>query len=102
MATATSQSAGRANITTGSLTGANAAVDVELGFTPRHIRLINVTDAITYEYIEGMAATTTMKTVTAGTFTADTNSILVVDGNGFTIAAAAAITAKKLVWVASA
>lgn len=102
MATATSQSGGMANIATGSFTGAGAIVDVDLGFVPRYIKFVNVTDRITHEFIEGMAATTTLKAVAAGTLTADTTSALVVTDNGFTISAAAAIDAKACTWVAMA
>lgn len=97
---ATSQSSGHANIATGSFTGAGAAVDLELGFNPRYIKLFNMTDAMTYEFCEGMAATQTLKTVTAGTTTVDANSIIVPDQNGFAIAAAGAVNAKAFAWVA--
>lgn len=100
MATATTQSGGKANVATGSFTGGGAEVDVELGFTPRYIKFVNVTDRTVFEFIEGMAATTTLKTVAAGTVTADTTSALVVDANGFTISAAAAVDAKAITWVA--
>lgn len=97
---ATSQSGGKANIATGSFTGAGAEVDIELGFNPRFIKLYNVTDATTYEFCEGMPSGATFKTVTGGAQTADTNSIIVPDVNGFTVAAAGAVSAKDIVWVA--
>lgn len=100
MVTATSQSQGMANVATGSFTGAGAAVDVDLGFVPRYVKLINVTDRTTYELVEGMAATTTLKAVAVGTMTADTASEIVLTDNGFTIAATAAVAAKACVWVA--
>lgn len=100
MVAATSQSAGMANVATGSFTGAGAIVDVDLGFVPRYIKFVNVTDRTIFEYMEGMAATTTLKAVAAGTLTADTTSALVVTDNGFTISAAAAVSAKACTWVA--
>ena len=45
---------------------------VELGFRPRYIKLVNATDRTTYEWHEGMASGTTIKTVAAGTRTLDT------------------------------
>lgn len=45
---------------------------VKLGFRPRYIRLINATDRTAYEWFEGMASGTTLKTVAAGTVTLDT------------------------------
>jgi hypothetical protein len=97
---ATSQSGGRADIATGSFTGAGAEVDVELGFTPRYIKIMNMTDATTYEFCEGMADTQTMKTVTGGAMTVDTNSIIVPDAQGFVVAAGGAANGKDIVWVA--
>lgn len=102
MAKATTQSGGRANVATGSFTGAGVAVDVELGFTPRYIKLMNITDVIGAEYVEGMPAGTVLITVTAGGETADTNSLIVVDENGFEVAAGAALDTKEYVWMALA
>jgi hypothetical protein len=45
---------------------------VKLGFRPRYIKLVNATDRTTYEWHEGMASGTTIKTVAAGTRTLDT------------------------------
>lgn len=98
---ATSQSWGRANIATGSFTGGGSEVDVELGFMPRFIKLINTTDVIIYEFIEGMADTATLKSVSAGANSVDTGSMLVPDANGFTVAAGAAVNGKDIVWMAA-
>ena len=43
-----------------------------LGFRPRYIKLVNATDRTIYEWFEGMASGTTLKTVAAGTVTLDT------------------------------
>lgn len=102
MAEATTQSGGRANIATGTFTGAGAAVDVELGFTPRYIELINVTDAIIQKHIEGMPSGSVLNTTAAGANSIDTGSLLLIDTNGFTVGAGAAISAKEYVWMASA
>lgn len=100
------QTNGVTNYATGSFTGAGEAVDVMCGFTPRVVRVVNVTDLITDEKYEGMAATEAVHTVAAGTRTLDTNSLITFadpddDGfRGFVIAAAAAISAKVIYWEA--
>lgn len=45
---------------------------VKLGFRPRYVKLVNATDRTVYEWFEGMASGTTLKTVAAGTKTLDT------------------------------
>jgi hypothetical protein len=61
------------------------AVSIELGFKPRYFVWENLTDRIKYEWFEGMASGTTIKTVAAGTRTLDTAdvAIQVSDGSGF-------------------
>lgn len=104
--TATSNSEGVVNMAVGSFTGAGADVDVTLGFKPRYIKLINLTDRTTYEITADMVASHALKTVAAGTTTDDTAGILLRDGQssagyrGFFVPAAIAITAKALHWVA--
>lgn len=107
MAVATSKSQGIVNCSTGSFTGAGAIVPVTLGFIPRYVQLINVTDQITQTWVEGMAANTTLNTVAAGTLTANTAGLIVPKGSaaadtyrGFAVAAAAAVNAKLYVWAA--
>lgn len=100
------QTYGITNRAMGKFTGAGAAVTVDVGFTPRVVRVINATDRITDEKYDQMAATEVIHTVAAGTRTLDTNSLITfadpaVDGvRGFTIAAAAAISAKVIYWEA--
>jgi hypothetical protein len=78
-----------------------ADVTIELGFAPRYFRWVNETDRIEYEWYEGMAADTTIKTVAAGTRTLDTaDAAINVDGSTVTVAAAAAIADKQCRWVA--
>lgn len=104
---ATSDAYGIVNMSMGSFTGDGTITTVTLGFVPRRVELINVTDRISQLYQEGMAATTTLNTDAAGARTANTSSLIVPKGSaatdtykGFSIAAAAAVSAKAYVWVA--
>lgn len=56
-----------------------AVLTVSPGFRPRYFRLENATDRIAFEWMEGMAATNSIKTVAAGTRTLDTTSAIVPD-----------------------
>jgi hypothetical protein len=98
--TATSESAGVVNFSSGSITSDNTAATVTLGFTPRWVKVVNSTDVIVWEKLEGMAAANSVKTVTAGTTTIDTGSAILLATGGFTISATAAGNAKALSWVA--
>lgn len=98
----TSQSAGMANIATGSFTSDNTITEVNLGFQPRWVKVFNETDVIVWEWFEGMSATISIKTVTAGTTTADTTTAITQDADGFTLAAATVGNAKAIRWVAGA
>lgn len=53
---------------------------VKLGFLPRHVKLIDATNRISYEWYEGMAADSAIKQVAAGTTTLETS-------NGITVSA---------------
>lgn len=53
---------------------------VKLGFVPRHVKLIDATNRISYEWYEGMAADSAIKQVAAGTTTLETS-------NGITVGA---------------
>lgn len=81
-----SQSAGVVNLATGSYVGDHASGDgsgaysvaVSIGFTPRYVRLQNMTTGDMYEWMEGMAATKTLFTNHTGpAVTIDTNSVIV-------------------------
>lgn len=103
----TSQNGSVTNIATGSFTGDGTVTTVSLGFKPRRVELINVTDRISQIWQEGMAATTTLNTDAAGARTANTSSLIVPRSpdagdsyRGFSIAAAAAVSAKVYVWIA--
>jgi hypothetical protein len=83
--------------------GTPALATLTLGFTPRYVCWLNATDRIQYEWFDGMAAGTTLKTVAAGTRTLDTaDAAISVDGGTVTIAAAAILQSKANYWVATA
>lgn len=48
-----------------------------LNFTVRYFQLVNLTDSITHEWYEGMAAGTTVKTIANGTRTLDTVDVAI-------------------------
>lgn len=100
------QAAGICNYASGNFTGAGAAVTVDCGFTPRKVRVLNLTDRIEDEKQLGMSATEVLHTVAAGTRTLDTGGHLAfadpeTDGyRGFSMIADVAISAKDLFWEA--
>lgn len=99
--TPTSHSAGIVNFASGSFTSDNSITVVTLGFTPRWIKVVNSTDVIVWEKIEGMAAAASVKTVTAGTTTVDTGGAITVNTDGtISLSAATVGTAKAISWVA--
>jgi|ERR1035437_916334 hypothetical protein len=75
------------NVATGRyLTDATAAaIVITLGFTPRYVRVVNVTSLDAEEWFEGMAAASAVKAVAAGTTTLITSNGITVSGNIFTI-----------------
>lgn len=75
--------AGRITFGADSITAADYVVQV-LGFTPRYIKVENVTDRISTEWYEGMAADTCIKTAAAGTKTIETTNkgLTVCDSDG--------------------
>lgn len=98
---ATSRSAGVVNFASGSFTSDNTATVVNLGFTPRWVKVINSTDVIVWEKIEGMAAANSVKTVTAGTTTVDTGSAILINTDGtITLSSTAVGSSKAISWVA--
>lgn len=98
---AISQAMGVGNFASGSFTSDNTATIVKCGFKPRWIKVVNSTDVIVWEKLEGMAAANTVKTVTAGTTTIDTTSGILINTDGtITISAAAVGNAKAISWVA--
>jgi len=53
--------------------GTPGALVLIVGFKPTYVKWVNLTDRTTYEWYEGMANGTTVKTVAAGTVTLDTD-----------------------------
>lgn len=99
--TATSNSSGIVNFATGSIDPTdNTVITVTTGFRPRHVRVVNEDLVTVWEKFEGMLATTTIKTVTAGTTTIDTTSGIVFTDSGFTILAAAGGDGDNVHWAA--
>jgi hypothetical protein len=78
-----------------------AAVTLTLGFTPKYVLWLNATDRDGWEWFDGMADGTTLKTVAAGTRTLDTSDAAIdVDGGTVTIPAAILEQNKQYYWVA--
>lgn len=105
---ATSQAQGICNFATGSITSANLAIDVTLGFQPRHVRVFNETDVIMWEKFEAQAAANSVKTTNVAVMTKDTGSAILIKGGnvdgdtyrGFQISSTAAGNSKVLHWAA--
>ena len=74
-----------------------AAAVAELGFKPRYVRIENVTDRIALEWFEGMTSGHALKTVAAGTRTAETSGGVSVAGANISFAPA---QNKQYRWVA--
>ena len=66
----------------------SAAGSVTLGFVPRKVEVLDITNANKYEWNDQMAAASMFKTVTAGTFT-------YVSSNGITVAGPSSATASQ-------
>ena len=87
----------------GYFTGTGDAVVIATGFQPTRVRVIDETDVIIWEWDRGLAATHTIKQVTAGTTTVDTTSAIVVStdlaGNStVTLSAALAVSGSNLIY----
>ncbi|WP_423459970.1 hypothetical protein [Ottowia sp. VDI28] len=82
---------------------ATDSLRVACGFTPRYVRIVNVTDRIEAEWFDGMDANSCLKTVAAGTRTLEVtggNGGITVDRQGFRIlqnATLAVIAASKTI-----
>ena len=77
---------------------AAVATTFQVGFLPRVVRLINVTDSIMDEWFDGMAADTAVHTLAAGTRSLLGSGGITVGataGGGFVTLAAALIIASK-------
>lgn len=69
----TNFASGRITFGADAITAADYVVQT-LGFTPRYIKVENVTDRISAEWYEGMAQDTCVKTAAAGTKTLETTN----------------------------
>lgn len=77
---------------------AAAVTTFQVGFLPRVVRLMNITDLLMDEWYDGMAADTALHTVSAGTRTLLGSGGITVGataGGGFVTLAAALIIASK-------
>jgi len=106
-------SEGIVNHASGSVTtdaGAAADTTIQLGFMPRVVRWVNLTDRISLEWYQDMAANSAVRTVAAGTRTLDVASGVTVNGssgtatnaNSFTIKLADIPASKSFAWEAIA
>lgn len=82
--------------------GAAAATTFTLGFAPRKVRFVNLTDRIVDEWFEGMASASSLHTVAAGTVTLETTNGIAVSGNTFTVTATTMVASKTFYWEANA
>lgn len=98
---ATTNAAGIARSTSGTFTGDGTITEVILGYTPQHVKVVNQTDVVVMEKFGTMADTTIVNTVTAGTTTINTGSLITIAENGFSVAIAAAGSGDVCHWVAS-
>lgn len=83
----------------GTITGEGEALTLNVGFNASRVRLVNLTDRISYEWFKGSPNGTTLKTVAAGTRTLDTGDAAIsVDGKEVTLSAAALISGKSFAY----
>lgn len=87
-------------------TGTVAAMDVDLGFKPRYVKVVNVDGLAMMEWFEGMANASAVKTVDSGSNATDivkltSNGITVTDF-GFTIGldTDVVVTSEQISWLA--
>jgi hypothetical protein len=75
---------------------------IQLGFVPRYVRVVNLTDRITDEWFEGMAQASSLHTVAAGTMTLETTNGISVSASSFTLTAVTLVASKTFYWEAAA
>ena len=82
--------------------GAAAALTIPVGFLPRYVKFVNLTDRITNEWFEGMASASSLNEAAAGTKTLETTNGIAVSAtnNSFTLTAATMVASKTFYWVA--
>lgn len=81
---------------------AGVAIDqtFTVGFTPRVVRWHNLTDRISDEWFEGMAADSALETVAAGTRTLETSGGITVAAGSFTVDSTLVVASKTFAWEA--
>ena len=79
---------------------AAAAVTETLGFEPKHIYFVNLTDRIEDEWFYGMDSASSLHTVANGTSTLETTNGIAVSGNTFTLTATTMVASKTFYWEA--
>lgn len=83
-------------------TDATAAADTSfnIGYTPRYVRLINLTDGNQLEWFEGMAADSAIATTQAGAATVITSNGITVNSTiaGFSVKAASIPASKTFTY----
>ena len=76
--------------------GTPALKTITLGFLPRYVRWLDDTSRVMWEWYEGMADGTTLKTAAAGTRTLDTADVgITVNDAALTVTIAAAVIAQN-------
>lgn len=81
----TRQSGGVTNFASGSFTSSGVAAIVTLGFVPRYVKVVNSTDALVWEKLEGMAAADSVNALPGTTGASDTVTQLVDTGSAILI-----------------
>ena len=97
--TATSKTGTILNCISGSFTSDGNATIVTLGFTPRFCKIVNSSDTIVWDKLEGMAAANCVKT-TATTESIETSSDILFAAGTMTLSATLVGTTKAISWVA--
>ena len=70
-----------ASIATGTFTGdGSTTAAINLGFTPKYFKLFNITDVLSWEWVQGMAATKTIYFTGAADMAVDTNTVVATNG----------------------
>lgn len=86
----------------GALTGTGAEIDVNLGFRPRYVKVVDITQLATAEAIDGMPDGKGLLEVTAGTKSQMSSGGLTITPNGFTIGTNANLnTASDVIYYAA-
>lgn len=80
--------------------GAAAVTTFTVGFAPRRINFVNLTDRIGYEWFEGMTSPGALKSAAAGTRTLETTEGITVGANSFTIPTSIILASKTFAWEA--